>query len=398
MQTVRQKKPASNARVARRISGGVVSQTTSVVHGRVGSTTLKPTDRVIRGGSGSKRRAASEQEPASTSTFDSSSGYGDTSINWYLKRIGKQRLLSPDEVNELSVQVQQLMHWEGVAEIMHEEMMRPATNDEMAERLGLAGGAAEYSRTRDKLRKAKQLLVSANLRLVVSIAKKYMNQGLTLNDLIQEGSLGLDKAVEKFDPARGFRLSTYATWWIRQSITRAIADQSRTIRLPVHMHDMVNQLRRARRELLQKLNRTPTDEEVAAHLGVPVSKVQNCDMSMPTTVSMDASIGSKSPKGDGSSSTLESMIRDVKPQPDSNIEATMMKDDVERTLFEVLSEREANVLRMRFGLTDGRSRTLEEIGQGLSVTRERVRQIEARALQKLRSPSCSNRLKAYVTS
>mmetsp|Transcript_8723 Transcript_8723/g.14688 ORF Transcript_8723/g.14688 Transcript_8723/m.14688 type:complete len:324 (+) Transcript_8723:1285-2256(+) len=317
-------------------------------------------------------------------------------MRWYLKNIGKQRLLSPEEVNHLSAAVQQLLQWEEARGALTERLERVPTNDECAADLGLAGGAAEYVREQQRMQKAKQLLVSANLRLVVSIAKKYMNQGLTLQDLIQEGSIGLIKAAEKFDAARGFRLSTYATWWIRQAITRAIADHSRTIRLPVHMHDLVNSLRKAKRELSHKYSRTPTDAELAAHLNLPIAKLQQIDCtSAVSTISMETSVSRKK-KPDGSGTTLEAMLYDKKPKPAATVESWAMADDLNKLLDATLTERESNVLRLRYGLRDGRTRTLEEIGQGLSVTRERVRQIESRALQKLRAPSASGRLKEYL--
>ena len=210
--------------------------------------------------------------------------------------------------------------------------------------------------------------------------------------------MGLIKAAEKFDPERGFRLSTYATWWIRQAITRSIADHSRTIRLPVHMHDAINQQRRARHELQTRLGRPATDEELAAHLGLSVDKVQFADRtSTVTTVSMEASISSKK-KSDAAGTTLQTLISDKKPQPSHNTERAMMRDDLNRILDKSLTKRESDVLRLRFGLEDGRTRTLAEIGDTMSVTRERIRQIETRALQKLRSPANSHVLKEYMES
>ena len=323
-------------------------------------------------------------------------GGGDDSMRWYLKNIGKQRLLEPHEVERLSMSVQQELAWNTARQELGEDLGRSCTDEELAVHLGLAGGAAELKRTSKKLRADKQLLVSANLRLVVSIAKKYVSQGLTLQDLIQEGSLGLIKAAEKFDAARGFRLSTYATWWIRQSITRAIADHSRTIRLPVHMHDAVNNLRKAKRDLEQQMGRQPSQAELAEHMGLTLEKLRAIDCtSAVTTISMETSIGSKK-KNDGSESTIERLLSDPKIQPADHCDATMMKDDLSRLLDTTLTEREAHVLRFRFGLTDGRTRTLEEIGQGLNVTRERVRQIETRALQKLRSPQASRKMAEYL--
>ena len=325
---------------------------------------------------------------------------GDDSMKWYLKNIGKQRLLEPREVEALSLQVQRMLAWSQAREALEEELERSVTDAEVAEHLGLAGGAAEYRQEMSAMHADKQLLVSANLRLVVSIAKKYINQGLTLQDLIQEGSLGLIKAAEKFDPSRGFRLSTYATWWIRQAITRSIADHSRTIRLPVHMHDAVNNLRKAKHSLEQTLGRTATQQELAEHMGLTVEKLRAIDCtSAVTTISMETTVGSKgkggSNQGQGGT-TLERMLADPKMQPQDNCDKTMLADDLSRLLDATLTERESHVLRMRFGLNDGRTRTLEEIGQGLHVTRERVRQIESRALQKLRAPSASKMMVEYM--
>ena len=387
----------------------------ATVHGLVGASKLHPSDRVIGVGtaataaapvadealaaaSTARRRAKRvevEDEAAKAAPGKVSIGSED-SVRWYLRNIGKQRLLSPEEVNELARKIQAQLEWESRRGELEEELARRPSDEEVAEALGLAGGAPEYRAEMVRMTRAKELLVSANLRLVVSIAKKYYNQGLNLQDLIQEGSLGLIKAAEKFDPDRGFRLSTYATWWIRQAITRAIADHSRTIRFPVHMHDLMGQLRRARRELSAQYGRNPTDVELAAKMGVSLKKLQQVDITSGVkTVSMDVDVGRKG----GSSVTLESRIADEsKPQPSSAVESLLMREDLDRMLTQVLSEREAHVLKQRYGLGDGKTRTLEEIGRGLSVTRERIRQIEMRALQKLRSPACTKKLADYMQS
>ena len=208
--------------------------------------------------------------------------------------------------------------------------------------------------------------------------------------------MGLIKAAEKFDPERGFRLSTYATWWIRQAITRSIADHSRTIRLPVHMHDAVNNLRKAKRDLGQQLGRTATQQELADHMGMSLEKLRSIDCtSTVTTISMETTVSRKKKQG-GEGTTIERMLSDPKIQPQEQCDAHMMREDLARLLDTALTERESHVLRMRFGLTDGRTRTLEEIGQGIHVTRERVRQIESRALQKLRSPQAAKKLVDYL--
>jgi len=376
------------------------SPTPSVVHGKVGSSVLNPGDRVIRrrGRKPATPTTAEERGQESFAPQAIKTPRGDDPVKWYLKNIGKQRLLTPDEVNALARRIQQLLQWRTLREEMDVRLDRSATDEEFAAHIGLAGGAPEYRRELKHMQDAKELIVSANLRLVVSIAKKYMNQGLTLQDLIQEGSLGLIKAAEKFDPERGFRLSTYATWWIRQAITRSIADGSRTIRLPVHMHDAINQQRRARHELQTRLGRPPRDDELAEHLGITIEKVEFADRtSSVTTVSMEASISSKK-KSDRDGTTLQTLISDKKPQPSHNTERVMMRDDLNRILTKALTERESQVLRLRYGLDDGTTRTLAEIGDSMSVTRERIRQIETRALEKLRSPEAARVLKEYLTS
>lgn len=380
----------------------------ATVHGLVGASKLHPSDRVIGVGTAAtaaapvadealaaarRKREEVEVEAVKAAPGKVSIGSED-SVRWYLRNIGKQRLLSPEEVNELARKIQAQLEWASKRAELEEELARRPGDEEMAAALGLAGGAPEYRAEMARMARAKELLVSANLRLVVSIAKKYYNQGLNLQDLIQEGSLGLIKAAEKFDPDRGFRLSTYATWWIRQAITRAIADHSRTIRFPVHMHDLMGQLRRAKRELSAQYGRNPTDVELAAKMGVSLKKLQQVDITSGVkTVSMDVDVGRKG----GGSVTLESRIADEsKPQPNSAVESLLMREDLDRMLTQVLSEREAHVVKQRYGLGDGKTRTLEEIGRGLSVTRERIRQIEMRALQKLRSPACTKKLADYM--
>ena len=325
---------------------------------------------------------------------------GQDSMKWYLKTIGKQRLLSPEEVTQLSLAVQKLLRWSRVEEELSDALGRAPSHVELAGALELQGGEAQYASELEAMQRAKSLLVSANLRLVVSIAKKYMNQGLTLQDLIQEGSLGLIKAAEKYDPALGFRLSTYATWWIRQAMTRAIADQSRTIRVPVHMHDLMNAFRKHRREFQATHGRLPTETELATRMGITEAKLRQIDCNAAvTTVSFETELsGVKGGHKAGASAgaTLQSRLADVKPQPEAVQERTMMRDDLAELLRSKLTEREASVLRMRYGFDDGRARTLEEIGRGLQVTRERVRQIETKALQKLRSPGCAQKLSDYL--
>lgn len=272
----------------------------------------------------------------------------DDPVRMYLKEIGKVDLLTADEEREL------------------------------AARMGVGDD------------EAKQHLIEANLRLVVSIAKRYTGRGMSFLDLIQEGNLGLIKAVDKFDYHKGFKFSTYATWWIRQAITRSIADQARTIRIPVHMVETINKLIRIQRQLLQKLGREPEAEEIAAEMEVSVDKVREIQKISQVPVSLEKPIGEEE------DSHLGDFIPDEDaPSPAEQASYTLLREQ----LFEVLKEltpREEQVLKLRFGLEDGRTRTLEEVGREFNVTRERIRQIEAKALRKLRHPSRSKKLKDYL--
>ena len=300
----------------------------------------------------SEDEAGTDEEGGSPLLLDDDVLTKDLTINdpvrMYLKEIGQIKLLSMEEELELSDRI-------------------------------LAGDE-----------EAKRILAEANLRLVVSIAKRYVGRGMLFLDLIQEGNIGLMKAVDKFDVGKGFKFSTYATWWIRQAITRAIADQARTIRVPVHMVETINKLARIQRQLTLELNREPTEEELAEKMHTSVDKIREIYKISQEPVSLETPIGEEE------DSHLGDFIKDERNvSPEEYATNEMLKDEISKVLL-TLTEREEKVIRLRFGLEDGKSRTLEEVGQMFGVTRERIRQIEAKALRKLRHPSRSRKLKDYM--
>ena len=307
-------------------------------------------------------------------------------VRMYLKEIGKVPLLSAEEEIELAKNMEAgAVAKEKIAILKSRE--ENATEEELAE---IKEEIKNLQKDLDAGDEAKKRLAEANLRLVVSIAKRYVGRGMLFLDLIQEGNLGLIKAVEKFDSRKGYKFSTYATWWIRQAITRAIADQARTIRIPVHMVETINKLIRVSRQLLQELGREPSPEEIAAEMNMPVERVREILKISQEPVSLETPIGEEE------DSHLGDFIQDDNvPVPADAAAFTLLKEQLEEVLG-TLTEREQKVLTLRFGLEDGRARTLEEVGKEFNVTRERIRQIEAKALRKLRHPSRSRKLKDYL--
>ena len=319
-----------------------------------------------------------EEEVIDPNTLMDSFGIDDP-VRMYLKEIGKVPLLTPDEETELAMGMsagyaakEQLDELEDSGEEIPEEVRK------------------ELEKAVKKGERCKQRLAEANLRLVVSIAKRYVGRGMLFLDLIQEGNLGLIKAVEKFDYTKGYKFSTYATWWIRQAITRAIADQARTIRIPVHMVETINKVIRVSRQLLQELGHDPSPEEISEEMGMPVDKVREILKIAQEPVSLETPIGEEE------DSHLGDFIPDEDAsEPSEAASFTLLKEQLVEVLS-TLTPREEKVLKLRFGIEDGRTRTLEEVGKEFNVTRERIRQIEAKALRKLRHPSRSKPLRDYL--
>ena len=312
-------------------------------------------------------------------------------VRMYLKEIGKVQLLSADEEIRLAKVIEDGFEIKQKCHELEKKLRKPESQE----------AKEELTKKLEKLKKdgkkkieageaAKKRLAEANLRLVVSIAKRYVGRGMQFLDLIQEGNLGLIKAVEKFDYNKGYKFSTYATWWIRQAITRAIADQARTIRIPVHMVETINRLMRTQRTLLQELGREPTQEEVAKEMKMPLERVAEIQKISQEPVSLETPIGEEE------DSHLGDFIQDDNvPMPADAAAYTLLKEQLLEVLG-TLTDREQKVLRLRFGLDDGRARTLEEVGKVFDVTRERIRQIEAKALRKLRHPSRSRKLRDFL--
>ena len=313
--------------------------------------------------------------------------YTEDSIRVYLQEIGRIRLLRADEEIELARKIADLLQLEELAAQFEADHSHHPDTKEWAALVDMP--VIKFRRRLMLGRRAKEKMVQSNLRLVVSIAKKYMNRGLSFQDLIQEGSLGLIRAAEKFDHEKGYKFSTYATWWIRQAITRAIADQSRTIRLPVHLYETISRIKKTTKTLSQEFGRKPTEEEIAESMEMTIEKLRFIAKSAQLPISLETPIGKEE------DSRLGDFIEADIENPEQDVAKNLLREDLEGVLA-TLSPRERDVLRLRYGLDDGRMKTLEEIGQIFDVTRERIRQIEAKALRKLRHPNRNGVLKEYI--
>ena len=324
-----------------------------------------------------------EEEIVDPNTLVDAFGIDDP-VRMYLKEIGKVNLLTPEEEIELAQDM-------GAGDVAKEQIAEIKRARKKGEEVSItAEEEAELAKLVKRGEAAKQRLAEANLRLVVSIAKRYVGRGMLFLDLIQEGNLGLIKAVEKFDYTKGYKFSTYATWWIRQAIPRAIADQARTIRIPVHMVETINKVIRVSRQLLQELGHDPSPEEIAEEMSMPVDKVREILKIAQEPVSLETPIGEEE------DSHLGDFIPDEDAsEPSEAASFTLLKEQLVDVLG-TLTPREEKVLKLRFGIEDGRTRTLEEVGKEFNVTRERIRQIEAKALRKLRHPSRSKKLKDFL--
>jgi RNA polymerase primary sigma factor len=335
-----------------------------------------PSDSARANGVGDELAPRRRRAPRVPTTDRSDSGTSDT-VRMYLKEIGRVSLLTAEDERELAMRIET-----GVT--AEQRLSDPAPLSDLDRRM-LKAACRDGQRAKDEL-------IQANLRLVVSIAKRYVGRGMLLLDLIQEGNLGLMRAVEKFDYTKGFKFSTYATWWIRQAITRAIADQARTIRIPVHMVESMNRVMRIQRQMTQELEREPTIEELAEKTGLSTERVREIQRIAQDPLSLD------SPVGEEDDSNLGDFIEDSGAEAPAEVATRrMLARAVEEALGE-LSEREKEVVKLRFGLIDGQARTLEEVGKEFGVTRERIRQIEAKTLAKLRHPQRSQKLKEFLDS
>ncbi|MEB3886206.1 RNA polymerase sigma factor, RpoD/SigA family [Lyngbya sp. CCY1209] len=329
--------------------------------------------------------------PSAPSTVAYAPTMADDAVGALFKRMARYPLLEPNEEKELAHQIQELVVLENLKQQLKDELGRQPSNGEWAIAADLS--EAELKRQLHLGRSAKRKMISSNLRLVVSIAKRYLNRGVPFLDLIQEGSLGLNRAAEKFDPDKGYKFSTYAYWWIRQGITRTIANQGRTVRLPVHVVEQLNKLKFAYRDLKRSHQRKPTEAELAEALSISLSQVRLLEQVRRKSLSLNHRIGTEE------NSELMDILEDSDTQsPESQMNEVMMRQDILEVLGSVLSDREKEVVALRYGLATGVPHTLDEVSHLFELSRERVRQIQARAMRKLRRPQVTERLKGWLKS
>ncbi|WP_192901062.1 MULTISPECIES: RNA polymerase sigma factor, RpoD/SigA family [Okeania] len=313
----------------------------------------------------------------------------DDAVGALFKQMSRYPLLSQKEEVELARLIQELVIFEQLPEKLANDLGRIPTKAEVAAAAGLT--EAQLSHRLHKCRAAKRRMISSNLRLVVSIAKRYLNRGVPFLDLIQEGALGLNRATEKFDPEKGYKFSTYAYWWIRQGITRTIANQGRTIRLPVHVVEQINKLKRVYRDLRRKLNRIPSDTEITQALEISHQQLRNLQQIRRKTLSLNHRLGT-----DENSELLDFLEDNENSTPEAQMNDMMMRQDILEVLNHVLNDREQDVITLRYGLLTGEPHTLDEVSRMINLSRERVRQIQAKAMRKLRRPQVAERLKEWL--
>lgn len=313
----------------------------------------------------------------------------DDAVGAFFKEMARYPLLQPSEEIELARQVRFLAKVDNSSEKLQKALGRRPSRQELIEKLQVT--EAEFTQRLQEGRAAKRRMIRSNLRLVVSIAKRYLNRGVPFLDLIQEGALGLNRATEKFDPDKGYKFSTYAYWWIRQGITRTIANDARTIRLPIHIVEKLNKLKKAHRDLRRDLQRNPTEQELAAALDVTVEQLRSLQQVRRRSLSLNHRVGK------GEDTELMELLEDSSTQtPESKISENMMRQEITSVLSEVLTEREKDIITLRYGLTTGETHTLEEVGSIFNLSRERVRQIQTKAMRKLRRPQVASRLKGWL--